>query len=89
MDLDQPAQSFTQLPQLFGCSVVPGLSVDVPHGAVGEVSAAEALDAVLESTVQRGLGALLRVLEEDGGEGLEQSFEHLARVAAELGIDGS
>jgi len=39
--------------------------------------------------VQRGLGPLLRSLEEEATEGLDESLSHLAQAAAKLCNDGS
>lgn len=59
----EATEPLTDLPQLPGCCIIPGFSVEVSHGAVGEVTPAQMFDALLESAVQGALRSLDGVLE--------------------------
>lgn len=74
--LGETAKSLAELPQFLGGGVIFSLRVDAPHGAVGEVAAAEVLDALLQGTVQGGLGSLDAVLEEEGGQRYHNEPQH-------------
>ncbi len=62
--LCKATQSLTELPQLLCCSVILSFSINFPYSAVREVTPTERLKPLLESTVQSGLGSLVRVFEE-------------------------
>ena len=68
--LGQTAETLTELPQLLGSSVVSRLRLDVQQRrAVGEVVAAEMLDALLQGTVERGLSSGFSIHKEEEADG--------------------
>lgn len=74
--LGEATQPLAELPQFLGGGVVCSLRVEFPHGAVGEVTPTEVLDALLQGAVKGGLGSLDGVLEEEEGEGYQEELQH-------------
>lgn len=83
----QPHQPLAGLPQLPGHGVVAGMGPRLLQAAVGEVAAAEALEALLRGAEQRGLGALGGVAEEEPGQGHEERLQPEREVAEQLRVD--
>lgn len=83
----QPRQPLAGLPQLPGRGVVAGVGPRLLQAAVGEVAAAEALEALLRGAEQRGLGALGGIAEEEPGQGHEERLEPEREVAEQLRVD--
>lgn len=83
----QPRQPLAGLPQLPGRGVVAGVGPRLLQAAVGEVAAAEALEALLRGAEQRGLGALGGVAEEEPGQGHEERLQPEWEVAEQLRVD--
>lgn len=70
----QTRQSLTQLPQLLGHYIIPGLGQDAFWSAVGEVESILRFEALLEGTVKSCLGSLDGVLEEKYHEWPQDDF---------------
>lgn len=87
--LHQAAHPLAELPQFLGRGVVAGFGVQVPHGAVGEVASAQRLQTLLQSAVQRGLTALLRVFKEESRNGSQNCNHHAAHVSVEFRVYGT
>lgn len=88
--LGQAAESLAELPQLLGHSVVSGLRLDARQRCtVGEVVAAEVLDAFLQGTVERGLSSGLSIHEEKEDDGGQEQVPPEAGVSADFCFYGS
>lgn len=87
MSSGQTRQSLTELPQLLGNCVIPGLGVDTFQRAVGEVATTERFDSLLEGTVKSCLGSLDSVLEEKDHDGLHDYFRDKTSTPGQLSAD--
>lgn len=89
MVLGQTAETLTELPQLLGHSVVSRLRLDVQQRrTLGEVVAAEVLDAFLQGTVERGLSSGVSIHEEKEDDGCHDKFPPETRVTTDLCLYG-
>lgn len=83
----QPHHPLAGLPERPGQPVVAGRWPRLPRAAVGEVAAAEALQAGLRRAVHGRLGALGRVAEAEPGQRQEKRLQPQRRVAEQIGVD--
>ena len=87
--LGQATHPLTELPQFLGRCVVAGFGVHGPGGAVGEVSSAQGLQALLHSTVQSSLGPLLWGLNEEAHDNSQKKHHQSVCIPGKFSFYGT
>lgn len=80
-------EPLAHLPQLLCHGVVPPSGSHLLQGAVGEVAAAERLQALLQGTVQGGLGAGVGLQQKQLGKRRRQQLQPETQTATQLRVD--